>query len=168
MTATQQLLPNGRDCASVGGLTSKKRGPDMLKDFRAFIAKGNVLDLAVAVIIGAAFAKIVTSLTDDIIMPIVGKIFGGLDFSSHFLLLGPVPADYRGSMTDYAALKKAGAPVLGWGSFVTEVVSFLILAFIIFLMVRWATKLMKKPEEAPAGPTEIELLTEIRDELKKR
>ena len=141
----------------------------MLKDFRAFIAKGNVLDLAVAVIIGTAFAKIVSSLTDDIIMPIVGKIFGGLDFSSYFLLLGPVPADYHGSMTDYAALKKAGAPVLGWGAFVTEIVSFLILAFIIFLMVRWATKLMRKPEEVPtAGPTEIELLTEIRDELKKR
>ena len=140
----------------------------MLKDFKAFIAKGNVLDLAVAVIIGAAFAKIVTSLTDDIIMPIVGKIFGGLDFSSHFMLLGPIPADYHGSLTDYAALKKAGAPVLGWGAFVTEVVSFLILAFIIFLMVRWATKLMKKPEEAAAGPTEVELLTEIRDELKKR
>jgi large conductance mechanosensitive channel len=141
----------------------------MLKDFRAFIAKGNVLDLAVAVIIGAAFAKIVSSLTDDIIMPIVGKIFGGLDFSSHFLLLGPVPADYHGSMTDYAALKKAGAPVLGWGAFVTEIVSFLILAFIIFLMVRWATRLMRKPDEAvPSGPTEIELLTDIRDELKKR
>jgi large conductance mechanosensitive channel len=140
----------------------------MLKDFKAFIAKGNVLDLAVAVIIGAAFAKIVTSLTDDIIMPIVGKIFGGLDFSSHFLLLGPVPADYHGLMTDYAALKKAGAPVLGWGAFVTEIVSFLILAFIIFLMVRWATKLTRKPDEAAAGPTEIELLTEIRDELKRR
>jgi len=141
----------------------------MLKDFRAFIAKGNVLDLAVAVIIGAAFAKIVTSLTDDIIMPIVGKIFGGLDFSSHFLLLGSVPADYHGSMTDYAALKKAGAPVLGWGAFVTETVSFLILAFIIFLMVRWTTRLMRKPEEAASSdPTEIELLTEIRDELKKR
>jgi len=140
----------------------------MLKDFRAFIAKGNVLDLAVAVIIGAAFGKIVTSLTDDIIMPIVGKIFGGLDFSSHFILMGAVPPDYHGSMTDYAALKKAGAPVLGWGSFLTEVVSFLILAFIIFLMVRWATKLMRKPDEAPAGPSEVELLTEIRDELKRR
>jgi large conductance mechanosensitive channel len=142
----------------------------MLKDFRAFIAKGNVIDLAVAVIIGAAFAKIVASLTDDIIMPIVGKIFGGLDFSSHFLLLGPVPADYHGSMTDYAALKKAGAPVLGWGEFVTEVVSFLILAFIIFLMVRWATKLMHRRDqpEPAAGPTEIELLTQIRDELRKR
>jgi large conductance mechanosensitive channel len=140
----------------------------MLGDFKSFIAKGNVLDLAVAVIIGAAFAKIVTSLTDDIIMPIVGKVFGGLDFSSHFLLLGPVPADYHGSMTDYAALKKAGAPVLGWGAFVTEIVSFIILAFIIFLMVRWATKMMRKREEAPAGPSEVELLTEIRDELKKR
>ena len=140
----------------------------MLKEFRAFIAKGNVLDLAVAVIIGAAFAKIVTSLTDDIIMPIVGRIFGGLDFSSHYILLGPVPADYHGSMTDYAALKKAGAPVLGWGAFLTEVVSFLILAFIIFLMVRWAGKLMRKRDEAPAGPSEVELLTEIRDELRKR
>src|SRR6476469_1578613 len=136
----------------------------MLKDFRAFIAKGNVLDLAVAVIIGAAFAKITTSLTEDIIMPVVGAIFGGLDFSSHFMLLGPVPADYHGSMTDYAALKKAGAPVLGWGAFVTEVVSFVILALIIFLMVRWATRLMKRGPEA-GGPSEVELLTEIRDEL---
>ena len=140
----------------------------MFADFRAFIAKGNVLDLAVAVIIGAAFAKIVTSLTDDIIMPIVGKIFGGLDFSSHFILLGPVPAKYTGSMTDYAALKKAGAPVLGWGQFVTEIVSFIILAFIVFLMVRWATKLMKKGPEAPTGPTQVELLSEIRDELRSR
>lgn len=140
----------------------------MLADFKAFIAKGNVLDLAVAVIIGAAFAKIVSSLTDDIIMPVVGKIFGGLDFSSHFTLLGPVPPGYHGSMTDYAALKKAGASVLGWGQFLTEVVSFLILAFIIFLMVRWATELMKKPEAALAGPTEVELLEEIRDELRRR
>ena len=144
-------------------------GGSMLQDFRDFIAKGNVLDLAVAVIIGAAFAKIVTSLTDDIIMPIVGKLFGGLDFSSHFILLGQVPADYQGSMTDYAALKKAGAPVLGWGQFVTECVSFLILAFIIFLMVRAASRAMRTREEAaPAGPSEVELLTEIRDELRKR
>ena len=140
----------------------------MLKEFRAFIAKGNVLDLAVAVIIGAAFAKIVTSLTEDIIMPVIGKIFGGLDFSSHFLMLGPVPAGYHGSMSDYAALKKAGAPVLGWGAFVTEIVSFLILAFIIFLMIKAANKAMRKGPDAPAGPTEVELLTEIRDELKRR
>jgi large conductance mechanosensitive channel len=140
----------------------------MFKEFREFIAKGNVLDLAVAVIIGAAFAKIVTSLTDDIIMPIIGKIFGGLDFSSYFVLLGPVPAGYTGSMTDYAALKKAGAPVLGWGSFVTEVVSFVILAFIIFLMIKAANKAMRKGPDAAAGPSEVDLLTEIRDELRKR
>ncbi len=140
----------------------------MLREFRNFIAKGNVLDLAVAVIIGAAFAKIVTSLTDDIIMPIVGKIFGGIDFSSHFLLMGDVPAGYQGSMTDYAALKKAGAPVLGWGEFVTQLVSFLILAFIIFLMIKAANKAMRKGADAPGGPTEVELLAEIRDELKRR
>ena len=140
----------------------------MLKEFREFIAKGNVLDLAVAVIIGAAFAKIVASLTDDIIMPVIGRIFGGLDFSSYFVLLGPVPADYHGSMTDYAALKKAGAPVLGWGSFVTELVSFLILAFIIFLMIKAANKAMRKGPDAPGGPSEVELLTDIRDELRKR
>ena len=139
----------------------------MLADFKAFIAKGNVLDLAVAVIIGAAFAKIVSSLTDDIIMPIVGKIFGGLDFSSHFTLLGPVPAGYHGSMTDYAALKAAGAPVLGWGQFVTVIINFLILAFIIFLMVRAATRMMNRKDEV-GGPTEVELLTEIRDELRRR
>ena len=80
--------------------------------------------------------------------------------------MGPVPADYHGSMTDYAALKKAGAPILGWGEFLTQVVSFLILAFIIFLMVRWATKLMRKPEVVETvAPTEVELLAEIRDEL---
>src|SRR3982751_753964 len=140
----------------------------MLKDFRAFIAKGNVLDLAVAVIIGAAFAKIVSSLTDDIIMPIVGRIFGGLDFSSYFTMLGPVPADYHGSLTDYAALKKAGAPVLGWGQFVTQVVSFVILAFIIFLMIKAATRAMRTRPDAPAGPSEVELLAEIRDELRRR
>jgi large conductance mechanosensitive channel len=140
----------------------------MLKEFRAFIAKGNVLDLAVAVIIGAAFAKIATSLTEDIIMPVVGAIFGGLDFSSHFVLLGPVPAAYKGSMTNYTALKAAGAPVLGWGEFVTVIINFIILAFIIFMMIRAATKMMRKPEAAAGGPSEVELLTEIRDELRKR
>ena len=140
----------------------------MWSEFRAFLARGNVLDLAVAVIIGAAFAKIVGSMTDDIIMPVIGKIFGGLDFSSHFLILGPVPAGYHGSMTDYAALKRAGAPVLGWGTFATELVSFVILAFIIFLMIKAANKAMRKGPDAPGGPTEVELLTEIRDELKRR
>jgi len=139
----------------------------MLREFRAFIAKGNVLDLAVAVIIGAAFGKIATSLTEDIIMPVVGSIFGGLDFSSKFIMLGAVPADYKGSMTDYAALKAAGVPVLGWGEFVTVVINFVILAFIIFLLVRSATKMMRRAEDAP-GPSEVDLLTEIRDELRKR
>ena len=140
----------------------------MLNDFKAFIARGNVLDLAVAVIIGAAFAKITTSLTDDLIMPVVGALFGGLDFSSYFTLLGPVPEGYRGSLNDYAALKAAGAPVLGWGEFVTVLLDFLILAFIIFLMVRAATRVMREKGEDPAGPSEVELLTEIRDELRKR
>jgi large conductance mechanosensitive channel len=140
----------------------------MLNDFKAFIARGNVLDLAVAVIIGAAFARITTSLTDDVIMPVVGALFGGLDFSSYFTLLGAVPEGYRGSLNDYAALKAAGAPVLGWGEFVTVLLDFLILAFIIFLMVRAATRVMREKGEDPAGPSEVELLTEIRDELRKR
>jgi large conductance mechanosensitive channel len=139
----------------------------MLNEFKAFIARGNVLDLAVAVIIGAAFATIATSLTEDVIMPVIGAIFGGLDFSSYFVLLGPVPEGYSGSMTNYAALKAAGAPVLGWGQFVTVVINFLILAFIIFLLIRAATKAMRKQEDA-GGPSEVELLTEIRDELRKK
>lgn len=139
----------------------------MLREFRLFIARGNVLDLAVAVIIGAAFARIATSLTEDIIMPIVGAIFGGLDFSSYFTLLGAVPAGYKGSLKDYAALKAAGAPVLGWGEFVTVTINFVILAFIIFLLIRSASKLIRRKEDV-AGPSEVELLAEIRDELRKR
>jgi large conductance mechanosensitive channel len=143
----------------------------MLREFRDFIARGNVLDLAVAVIIGAAFATIATSLTGDVIMPVVGALFGGLDFSSYFILLGPVPADYHGSLTDYAALKAAGAPVLGWGQFVTVVINFIILAFIIFLLIKLANKAMTKKEEAPAEPAvpaEVVLLREIRDELRNK
>ena len=138
----------------------------MWTDFKAFIARGNVLDLAVAVIIGAAFATIVGSLTDDMIMPIIGAIFGGADFSSYFILLS-TPEGYDGPLTDYAALKEAGAAMIGYGAFVTALINFLILAFIIFLLVRWANRLTRKPEEA-AGPSDIDLLTEIRDELKKR
>ena len=140
----------------------------MLREFRDFIARGNVLDLAVAVIIGAAFATITTSLTSDIIMPIIGAIFGGLDFSSHFVLLGAIPEAYQGSPADYAALKKAGVPVIGWGQFLTVLINFLILAFIIFLLVRTANRLTRKSPEAPAGPSEVELLTEIRDELRRK
>ena len=139
----------------------------MLQDFKAFIAKGNVLDLAVAVIIGAAFGAIVTSLTGDIIMPVIGAIFGGADLSNHFILLS-VPAGFEGSLTDYAALKEAGAAMIGYGAFVTAVIDFLILAFVIFLLVRWANRLTAKKDETPAGPSEIDLLTEIRDELRRK
>ena len=144
----------------------------MLSEFREFIARGNVLDLAVAVIIGAAFATITTSLTEDMIMPMVGAVFGGLDFSSYFVLLGPVPEGYAGSLTDYAALKAAGANLLGWGQFVTVLINFLILAFIIFLLVRWANRMTAKPEEAPAeppaDPAEVVLLRQIVDLLRNR
>jgi len=141
----------------------------MLKEFKTFIMRGNVLDLAVAVIIGAAFSKIVTSLTDDIIMPVIGKIFGGLDFSGYFLRLGPIPANYTGSLTDYAALKKAGVPLLGYGEFVTQAANFVIVAFIIFLLVRAVNRIMPKPETpAAVEPADITLLREIRDELKAR
>lgn len=140
----------------------------MLKDFKEFVAKGNVIDLAVAVIIAGAFGTIVASLTDDLIMPVVGAIFGGADFSNYFIVLS-TPEGYEGSMTDYAALKEAGAAMIGYGAFITAIVNFLILAFIIFLLVRYAKKVMKEEkEEAAAGPTELDLLTEIRDELKKK
>ena len=141
----------------------------MLGEFKAFIARGNVLDLAVGVIIGAAFGKIVSSLTDDILMPVIGTVTGGLDFANRFVVIGPVPADYAGALTDYAALKKAGVAMIGYGSFITAVINFVIMAFVIFLIVRQANKVMVQPEApaAPAGPTEVELLAEIRDALKK-
>ncbi|MBU3079290.1 large conductance mechanosensitive channel protein MscL [Sphingomonas quercus] len=140
----------------------------MLKEFKAFIARGNVLDLAVAVIIGAAFGRIVTSLTEDILMPLIGKVSGGLDFSGYFLRLGPVPAGYTGSPDDYAALKKAGVPLLGYGEFLTVAVNFVIVAFIIFLVVRAANKLVDLRSAPAAEPADVTLLREIRDELKRR
>lgn len=146
----------------------------MLREFRAFVARGNVLDLAVAVVIGAAFGKIVTSLTDDIIMPVLGKLSGGLDFSGHFVRLGAIPADYKGSLTSYADLKKAGVPLIGYGQFVTQVVDFLIVALIIFLIVRGIGKAMaafereKAAAPAPADSAEVILLREIRDALQAK
>jgi large conductance mechanosensitive channel len=140
----------------------------MLKEFRAFIARGNVLDLAVGVIIGAAFGKIVTSLTESVIMPFVGWISGGTDFTRYFIRLGPIPATYKGAPSDYAALKAAGVPMIGYGDFITQVVNFLILAWIIFLIVKLANRVNPPAEAAPAGPSEVELLAEIRDELKRR
>jgi large conductance mechanosensitive channel len=147
----------------------------MFKEFKAFIMRGNVLDLAVAVIIGAAFGKIVTSLTEDVLMPVIGRIFGGLDFSGFFLVLSPekVPAALQGS-SDYAALKKAGVPLLGYGEFITQAVNFVIVAFIIFLLVRAVNRLMAlaaheqttAQAEPAADPADVVLLREIRDELR--
>ena len=134
----------------------------MLSEFKAFIARGNVLDLAVGVIIGAAFGKIVSSLTDDLIMPVVGAIFGNVDFSNKYAVLSGTAAEGA----TLAAAKAGGANVLAWGSFVTAVINFLILAFVIFLIVRQANKVMPPPTVA-AGPSEVDLLTEIRDSLKK-
>ena len=143
----------------------------MWKEFRTFIARGNVLDLAVGVIIGAAFGTITKSLTDDLIMPVVGWLFGGFDFSSYFVRLGEIPADYKGSLTDYAALKAAGVPLFGFGQFVTVVINFLILAFMIFLLVRFANRVLRHEDPAPADapePADVALLREIRDELKRK
>ena len=138
----------------------------MLQEFKTFIAKGNVMDLAVGVIIGAAFAAITKSMVDDVIMPIVGAIFGGLDFTNYFIGLS---SDVTAGTLD--AAKEQGA-VLAYGSFITAVVNFVIIAFIIFLMVKAVNKMRAKEEEAveeaPAAPPEdIQLLTEIRDALKK-
>ena len=138
-----------------------------MSGFREFISKGNVLDLAVAVIIGGAFGKIVTSLTEDLIMPVVGALFGGLDFSNYYVLLKPVPDTYQGPMT-YAGLKAGGVPVLGYGAFVTALVAFLILAWIIYLMVRAAARAMPAAEVVVVAPEEVTLLREIRDSLKSR
>jgi len=138
----------------------------MVKEFKEFAVKGNVMDLAIGVIIGGAFGKIVGSLVDDVIMPVVGSIFGNLDFSNLFLALGAVP---EGTAPTLAAVKEAGVPVLAYGSFISVAINFLILAFIIFLMVKQINRL-KKAEPAPppaATPEDIVLLREIRDSLKK-
>lgn len=140
----------------------------MLSEFKAFIARGNVIDLAVAVIIGAAFASIVSSLTDEVIMPLLGSIVGGLDFSSYFIRLGPLPEGFAGSAGDYAALKKAGVPLLGYGAFLTAVMKFVILAFLIFLLIKAADRAIGRRTVEVADPAELVVLREIRDELRAR
>ena len=141
-------------------------------EFKEFAMKGNVVDLAVGVIIGGAFGKIVDSIVKDLIMPIVGKVFGGLDFSNYFILLGNPPADFKGAMT-YADLSKAGVPMLAYGNFITVAVNFIILAFIIFMMVKQINRMkadVPPPPPAPPAPTpeDVVLLREIRDALNKR
>ena len=135
-------------------------------EFREFASKGNVVDLAVGVIIGAAFAKIVDSLVKDLIMPIAGRIFGGLDFSNYFVMLADPPAGYTGPRT-YEALTKAGVPLFAYGNFITVAINFVILAFIIFMMVKQINRLKSTPAPAPATPEDVLLLREIRDALKK-
>ena len=143
----------------------------LLHEFREFAVKGNVVDLAVGVIIGAAFAKIVDSLVGDVVMPIISRIIGKLDFSSMFIVLGDVPA---GTALTLDALKKAGVPVLAWGNFVTVAINFLILAFVIFLMVKQVNRLRRMNAGTPAQaaepappPEDVMLLREIRDSLRK-
>jgi large conductance mechanosensitive channel len=139
----------------------------MLNEFKAFIARGNVVDLAVGIIIGAAFTAIVNSLVADLVNPLIGVVTGGIDFSNLFINLG------EGDFTSLAAARAAGAPVFAYGSFITAVINFLIIAWVVFLLVKAVNKLqdtLKKKEEAAAaaaGPTELDVLKEIRDALKK-
>ncbi len=140
----------------------------MMQEFKEFAIKGNVIDLAVGVIIGGAFGKIVDSIVADLIMPVVGMVFGKLDFSNLFVVLGAIPA---GTGATLAELKKAGVPVFAYGNFITVAVNFAILAFIIFLMIKQVNRLKKAepaaPEAAPATPEDVLLLRQIRDSLKK-
>lgn len=139
----------------------------MLNEFKNFIAKGNVMDMAVGIIIGAAFTAIVTSLVGDLINPIIGVVTGGVDFSNLFVNLG------EGEFASLAAAQEAGAPVFAYGSFLTAVINFLIIAFVVFLLVKMVNRVkdaaVKKEEAAaaPAGPSELDVLLEIRDALKK-
>ena len=138
-------------------------------EFKEFAMKGNVVDLAVGVIIGAAFGKIVDSIVKDLIMPIVGRVLGGLDFSNYFLMLANPPADFKGPNT-YEALTKAGVPLFAYGNFITVAINIIILAFIIFMMVKQINRLKSEaPPPPPAAPPEdITLLREIRDSLRKK
>ena len=140
-------------------------------EFKEFAVKGNVVDLAVGVIIGAAFGKIVDSVVKDLIMPLVGRAVGGLDFSNYFVMLSAPPADFKGALT-YEALTKAGVPLFAYGNFITVAINFVILAFIIFIMVKQINRLKRSspPVAAPAAPVtpeDIVLLREIRDSLKR-
>ena len=139
----------------------------VLSEFRDFAVKGSVVDLAVGVIIGGAFGKIVDSLVKDLIMPVISLVVGGLDFSNWFIALGAPPAGYGGAMT-YEALTKAGVPLFAYGNFLTVALNFIILAFVIFLMVKQINRLRHAaPPPPPSPPEEVLLLRQIRDALKK-
>ncbi len=138
----------------------------MLQEFRQFALKGNVMDLAVGVIIGAAFGKIVASAVEDLIMPIVGRVVGKVDFSNLYVTLAEIPEGVPNTLVE---LKKAGVPVLAYGSFITILINFIILAFIIFVMVKQMNRLKREapPAAPPAPPEDVLLLREIRDALRK-
>ena len=137
----------------------------MISEFKEFAVKGNAMDLAVGVIIGAAFGKIVDSIVKDLIMPIIGAVFGGFDFSSLFIALGSVP---EGAVMTLVGLRVANVPVFAYGNFLTILLNFIILAFIVFILVKQINRLKKEEPVAPAAPPEdIVLLREIRDSLKK-
>lgn len=140
----------------------------MLQEFKEFAVKGNVIDLAVGVIIGGAFGKIVGSMVDDLIMPVVGAIFGNMDFSNLFVVLGTAP---EGTTRTLAAMKEAGVPVLAYGNFLSVAINFVILAFVIFLMVKQINRMKREapaePEAPAVTPEDVLLLREIRDSLKK-
>jgi large conductance mechanosensitive channel len=140
----------------------------IMKEFREFAIKGSVVDLAVGVIIGAAFGRLVDSLVKDLIMPVIGRLVGGLDFSNWFIMLGSPTPGYNGPMT-YDALTKSGVPLFAYGNFLTVTINFCILAFIVFLMVKEINALKRRnPPPPPPPPEQIELLREIRDALIKR
>ena len=150
----------------------------MFQEFKKFIARGNVLDLAVGVIIGAAFGRIVTAMTESIIMPLIGWVFGDVDFSNWFIRLGPVPENYTGSRSNYAEMKEAGVQMIGYGDFLTQTVNFLIIAFALFLLVKTVNRVLdemqekqkeaedsSKSDEIPTDP-QLDVLKEILAELR--
>lgn len=144
----------------------------IVKEFREFAVKGNVMDLAVGVIIGGAFSTIVNSVVKDLIMPIVGVATGGLDFSNKFVRLGDIPPSFKGNPDSFKDLQTAGVAVFGYGSFITALINFLILAIIVFGIVKFMNSLRQPKEAAPAEPPptpeDVLLLREIRDSLKQR
>jgi len=160
MASSKQERRPGKTAARQGGST-------VLQEFKDFIAKGNVMDMAVGIIIGAAFTAIVTSLVGDIIEPVLGLFTGGIDFSNKFFVLKG-----DGTYATLQAARAAGTPVFAWGSFVTAVINFLIIAFVVFLLVKWVNAIkdraVRTQEASAAGPSQEQLLAEIRDLLATR